>query len=229
MNLSIVTATRGRPHELLTQAELLGKQLWRGDQWVVVVDNQADETRVVRSQIQAAAWGAARLELVVLGTKTKASPGPNTAKRIGCAAAAAQHIVELDDHDFILPDAISRVRQAFADGFEFVYGWCVGPRKVEPMRPYEAWGIRNHPKGNPCIGLRAYSKQLYMAVDGWPEEFPSGDYIMALRMESWIGGDPKKITCIQAPLVSRGETPDSIQVQYADLRRRKLLKSHERT
>lgn len=222
MNLAVITATRGRPRDLLTQAELLGKQLGPNDQWVVVEDNQADVTRVNREDLEMA-FGRS-VDLIRLSNPRQRFPGPNRAKRIGHAAAIHDRLVELDDHDFVLPDTIGKVRKAFDDGAELIYGWCWGWRGTERMRPYTRCGIRDFPKGNPCIGLRAYSRDAYRIAGGWPDDFPAGDYVLVKRIELVLGADPARIVCIQSPLVVHGDAPDSIRRRYQSLRRRKLAK-----
>lgn len=193
--IDFVTPTCNREAELLQQGERLGQQIGPNDRWIVV--NDAGPMRDGVPAELGAMVGYDRLMFLGMSYKRGQGYGTiNRARHAGCSLARpGAWIVELDDHDWIEPGAIDRVRRAIAAGAMFVYGdtlQCddvgrIGPYAKEDYRPYL---LRD--SHCPCEGVRAFPQFLYAVSGGYRfygdfapngNEFPAGDYGLFLRLE----------------------------------------------
>lgn len=179
IDLSIVTPTRNRWEHLRRQWSMLKPQLRRGDEWVIVID---DDT--------APPWIVATGAKVVRVAYQHVSEGAvNRARNLGAALAERDYLVELDDHDFISSGALSLVRDAFAGGADYVFGDCgvrLAPQFGEcgaELQPYH-WDYRRggFAAGVRPLGLRAVRGAVWRALGGW-QVWPGGDYDFACRVE----------------------------------------------
>jgi len=115
--------------------------------------------------------------------------GVNVARAVGSAMVPPDAIVvELDDDDVLVPEALALVESAFEKlGVRYAYGNYVrfttgGHEQLVENPPYYPWMFRTH--GGWTGGLKAYTKGASDAIHGWRAvEFPGGDYGFALRVE----------------------------------------------
>lgn len=124
MPLVLITPTRRRWHWLRLQAKAIAGQLAPNDRWIIAVDNDRPDNKVVgditrlipADQIQ---WLHAAY----------ARPNPpfacvNRLHNAATALAPAGHdIVELDDHDLLESYALAEIRAALAAGYDYLFGW----------------------------------------------------------------------------------------------------------
>lgn len=199
--LDIVTVTCNRQPELLEQAKRIGPQMAEFDRWIVVDD--ASDRGIDARQLAAAMGHVDQLLIVPLCyAKGEAIGTVNRARHVGCSLARNESlIVEIDDHDWLEPDALQLVRDAAMAGGNVIYGDCHWytadgqPGEVYRKPEYTAWMLRDG--GTPCEGLRAFWGWLYRVVQGYRwcgefepggNEFPAGDYGLQLRMEAVLEG-----------------------------------------
>jgi len=141
-------------------------------------------------------------------------------------------VVELDDHDRLARDAISRMRTALDTGADLVYGdvqlkatapggEIVGSvLKKEPAYP----GIFKY-EGNQAYGVRAYRASAYHATGGYrADEFPAGEYALFLRMEA-LGYRARHIPEILSIVL---RTPYSISARHREEQCRNATRFQER-
>jgi len=177
--------------------------------------------------------GLERRSTDVQAVYLKINRGVNTVRRIGTALVPSDAIVvELDDHDLLMPNALELIDKAMDDSeVWFVYGDCeVFPpngisgdnHKKEPYQPGQF-------RRSQCMtsGVRAYRKLLYEAVGGWrTDEWPAGDYALALRCEAALGDSglfwiPHTLCRIRRD--GPGITPDHRMEQKARAKRYRAL------
>jgi hypothetical protein len=122
--LSLITPTRRRWHWLRAQARAIAGQLAPDDRWVIAVDNDRPDKKVVGE--------IARLvpaERIVWLHAAYARPTPpvacvNRLRNAATGLAPAGHdIVEVDDHDILESYALAEIRAALAAGYDYVFGW----------------------------------------------------------------------------------------------------------
>lgn len=195
VRLDVVTVTRDRPVDLMKQAELLAPQLGPNDRWLIANDAGTMPERMPWDI--GALIGEENLFFVGLNYKRTSPMGTvNRARHSICSLARpGAWIVELDDHDFIEPEALARVRDAICSGAMFVYGDTVpvdesGKRDPYKKETYRPWLLRD--SHCPCEGVRAFPQFLYAVSGGYrfygdfapnQNEFPAGDYGLFLRLE----------------------------------------------
>ncbi len=205
VNLDIVTVTYNRPNELLSQAKALAGQLTERDRWIIVDDASPTgmNVRALNQAMFGDGVGVGEPLFIPLVYRRGQQVGTiNRARQIGCSAARPDAwIVEIDDHDIVVNDALDSVREAICAGAVFVYGDVVctdGSGRVQNLfqKPdYIPWLLRD--SLCPCEGVRAFPKWLFDAVGGYRwsgpigvggNEFPAGDYGLYLRMEQLTAG-----------------------------------------
>jgi len=134
-------------------------------------------------------------------------------------------VVELDDHDLLLPNALNAIREAFFDPFiNLVYGDCefYGKETGNFIKPdYISWQLRD----DTCYatGVRAYRKFVYNVAGGYRVgriEEPAGDYNLFLRIEALSGGVgikriPKKLSIVM-------KSGDGVNVGLQDINAEKF-------
>lgn len=203
VKLDFVTPTANRHADLLMQAKALGPQLAAHDRWIVVDDASAGGAIQPGALVEFLPCKAESILFVALSyAKGDAVGTVNRARHAGCSLARPESwIVEIDDHDLVLPGAIDAVRQAILAGAVFVYGDCqwIGPDgepgEIFRKPDYTSWLLRDGLC--PCEGVRAYPARLYSLVGGYRwhgeigvggNEFPAGDYGLFMRIEEALGG-----------------------------------------
>jgi hypothetical protein len=124
MSLSLITPTRRRWHWLRAQARAIAGQLAPDDRWIIAVDNDRPDKKVVGE--------IARLipaEQIIWLHCIYARPTPpfacvNRLRNAATALVPAGHdIVEVDDHDLLAPYALAEIRAALAAGYDYIFGW----------------------------------------------------------------------------------------------------------
>lgn len=235
MPLSLITPTRRRWHWLRKQARAIAGQLAADDCWIIVVDDDQANQRVVNEVAEL----IPNQQLTWLHC-SYARPVPpvacvNRLRNAATALAPARHdVVEVDDHDILAPYALAEIRMALAAGYDYVFGWyhqqavvsCPLPSKAAPNQQATGHGQRATDKLEPWpdvqhryqrgaferheidgIGMRAFKRWLWTRLGGWATNvWPGGDYHFALRAES-IGA---KIVCLEQPLCTVTVEADSI-------------------
>jgi hypothetical protein len=201
--LDIVTPTRNRPTELITQAKRLGPQLFGCDRWIVVEDASDESPMPVMELTRYLPSLGSLFAISLTYQRSQYIGGVNRARHVAVSVARPDAwIVEVDDHDYVSSEALATVREAIVYGAAFIYADCRhrdadgGVIGVYAKPDYEPFLLS---VGScPCEGLRAYPKRLYDAVGGYrfhgrhgvvgENEYPAGDYGLFMRMEQYLGG-----------------------------------------
>ena len=170
----LITATRGRPEE--AKRWKTERFLW-GLETVIADDNDIPGV----SNYPEGTWAACT-----------AGIGTSGATKLAIEHAiqqGAKYIIELDDHDTLKrgPDDVMAICHVLKSGVDYVYGNYVinyKRRKNNPCQTltYEPGMLAS--RGMSWMGVKAYSVDAYNKAGGYiAEDFPGGDYSLALRME----------------------------------------------
>lgn len=196
--LDVVTVTRDRVPSMLRQAEALCPQFMPGDRWIVV-DDASSASQISFGDLAARMPAPENFSGVALSyARNDRVDTVNFAREVGCRSARpGSWIVEIDDHDYVEPDALQAVRDAICRGAVFVYGdvqWCLEDGRLGRLfrKPdYRPYLLRD--EMCPCEGVRAFPKWLFEAAGGYRwfganddvrgNMFPAGDYNLYTRME----------------------------------------------
>ena len=200
--LDVVTPTADRLMDLTEQAMRLAEQLAPNDRWIVV-DDASSGGACSPSELASLLPDRNQLMMLIVSYCKGGRPGTvNMARHFGCSAARpGAWIVELDDHDHIMPRALDLIREGICAGAAFLYGdtqWFGegdSPGQLFHKPDYIPYLLRDG--FCPCEGVRAFPAWLYRAVSGYRwhgplgvhgNEFPAGDYALYARMEQFCEG-----------------------------------------
>lgn len=224
--LDIVTPTRNRFRELVEQARRLALQLSDLDRWIIVDDASGVDFNI--HDLVSVLGSAKQLTFTALSYDRRGWVGTvNMARHAGCSLARrGSWIVELDDHDWLHPGALERIRTAILEGASCIYGdvqltSARGPGEIFRKPDYRPWLLRD--EMCPTAGVRAYPAGLYHLVGGyrWDGEvkvhgceFPAGDYGLFMRMEEVLDGTGFKR--VPEVLCDQPKVPDGISMRNVD-------------
>jgi hypothetical protein len=221
--LALITPTRGRWQWLTRQAEIVAAQLDEHDRWIVVCDNDRPPAGVW-DEIEGR-MGHERLVSIVLNYARPVPPVGcvNRARNAGAALAQAGYdIVEVDDHDLLLPDALDRIRRALEAPSDYGFGGFHQQALVDVpdgRAVLEAWPDVKHdyqPGGFTrheieAIGVRAIRRELWDRLGGWSGTvWPCADYEFAQRAEAAAA----RIVCLDEPLCTVLIDPESLSAKF---------------
>ena len=210
MPLAIITPTRGRFPFLIEQARALAPQLGDGDLWLIGCDN----SRPSPTTMAAIAETVPRPFLAWVDLEyAHESTVDRVANALAAFAPPAHDIAEVDDHDPLVPDALSEIRHAFEAGYEYVFGWHEQRIRIEAGGDWERWPTveRDYTVGAfarheyDAIGLRAVRRSLWDKLGGRDsQKFPFGHYDLGVRAEA-AGAS---IVCLQKALCTVTVEPE---------------------
>lgn len=118
--------------------------------------------------------------------------GISMAMKLGIAFACtkgAKYIIELDDHDSLRDGLVDlqRICKLLKNGVDYIYGnysLNYERRRHKPVFTDDYRRGMLAERGMCWMGVKAYSVDAYKDVGGYkPDEFPAGDYSLALRFE----------------------------------------------
>lgn len=206
----LITATRGRPEE--PNRWKTERFLW-GLETVIADDNKSPMV----SNYPEGAWAACTGGIGTSGATKQAIEH--------AVSQGAKYIIELDDHDTLKrgPEDILEICKTLKNGVDYAYGNYVlhyTRRRNNPCQTLEYEPGMLASRGMPWMGVKAYSVEAYNKAGGYiAEDFPGGDYSLALRMEI-AGCSFKKIESLWTvcPMevdsltsARKGETHDKIR------------------
>ena len=170
----LVTATKGRPEEA---------ERWKTERflWGLETVIAEDDDKIYFTDYPEGTWAAATGGIGTSGATKQAIEH--------AIEHGAKYIIELDDHDALgrgIEDIVD-VCDTLKNGTDYVYGNYIiryKNRRNNPCRtPEYAQGML-YEKGMKWMGVKAYSVEAYTKAGGYiTEDFPGGDYSLALRME----------------------------------------------
>lgn len=226
MNLAIVTPTRNRWSAMLEQTKRIAAQIGPDDYWIIVIDQDNPPSGKFYDEFTNLI-GVKRLYWALLHYLREDPPVArvNYAHNVGAALAPPGcAVVEVDDHDFIEPNALSDVRHALEAGYDYVFG-CYKQQALIPTptgkilcepwptvtRSYQKGGIERGDLGTDGIGLRAIRRELWDKLGGWRlDVWPCADKDFAIRAER-AGAS---ITCLESALCTVTVEGDSLSATY---------------
>lgn len=222
MKLAIVTPTVGRWWWLKQQAASLAPQMIDGDVWIIAVDNAEADNEAIREITQLVGF-----ERVIWLTLNYASSGHpigcvNRARNAATAMAPTDcDIVEADDHDILVPDALTRIRNALT-GADYVFANFHQQALIDTpdgRTLLEPWPdeVHSYTPGDfilhqvRAIGVRAFSRHVWQEIGGWDvSAWPCGDYEFARSVERLLF----HVRCLPQPLCTVTIEPRSLSAIY---------------
>ncbi len=170
----VVTATKGRPEEV---------ERWKKERflWGLEIVIAEDDDKPYFTDYPEGTWAA--------GTGGIGTSGATKQAIEHAIQHGAKNIIELDDHDTLrrgIEDVLA-ICNALKGGVDYVYGNFVinyKRKKHNPCRTPEYEPGMLAKLGMKWMGVKAYSVEAYNKAGGYiTEDFPGGDYSLALRME----------------------------------------------
>lgn len=206
------------------QLQRLADQMDCDDRLILILDSPDDDPPAKFFEALEAV-GSRRTALVSLAYDRPKPPTGcvNRAHNAGVALAPESHdILELDDHDLLADGALAAIKQALADGADYVYGWHARQAIIDGPRGeayLERWPdvLGDYAPGAflrrevEAINPRAFTRRLWDQLGGWrTDAWPGGDYDFATRAEA----SGAKIVCIQQVLCTATIDPAGISGSY---------------
>ena len=223
----LITATKDRP--VAVKGWTTERLLW-GMSFVVANDSLSNKSLA----LQMPSSESTNVCLISLSTHGAGTSGATRVAVEKAMQVGAKYAIELDDHDTLkngIAD-ISQIYKALKGGADYVYANYTlmhhdGRSKPVITSDYEP-GILMA-KGMQWLGFKAYSLDAYKDVGGYiDDEFPAGDYSLALRFEM-AGKNIQKAGDVWTICTVEGEGDEgSLMMTQRSEARRKVIEYKEK-
>jgi len=198
---SVIVPTFNRAHLLPRCIESVCRQTFEDFELIVADDGSTDDTREV---VERLAGADPRIRYTYQENK-----GAGDARNLGASLARGQLLTFLDSDDEVLPEWLSRFREAFCHSDVAVV--CCGCRfinrngeQTHVRLPIEQGSAPLHQWGFFFTGTYALRCDVFSAVGGFASGLPANQHselrlrlLPFCRMNSWL------VSCIGEPLVIR--------------------------